>query len=68
MQVQSLGLKDPWSRKWRHTPVFLPGKSHRQEKPGSLELSGVEKSQTVLSTHVDTPPGTGLFLSLWVVR
>ena len=22
--------KIPWRRKWQHTPVFLPGKSHRQ--------------------------------------
>ena len=21
-------IKIPWSRKWQHTPVFLPGKSH----------------------------------------
>ena len=27
MQVRSLGRKTPWSRKWRPTPVFLPGKS-----------------------------------------
>ena len=20
--------KSPWRRKWRHNPVFLPGKSH----------------------------------------
>jgi len=22
--------KSPWRRKWQHTPVFLPGKSHEQ--------------------------------------
>ena len=22
--------KTPWRRKWQHTPVFLPGKSHGQ--------------------------------------
>jgi len=22
--------KIPWSRKWQPTPIFLPGKSHRQ--------------------------------------
>ena len=22
--------KTPWRRKWQSTPVFLPGKSHRQ--------------------------------------
>ena len=30
MQVQSLGWKDPWRRKWQPTAVFLPGKSHGQ--------------------------------------
>ena len=22
--------KIPWRKKWQHTPVFLPGKSHKQ--------------------------------------
>ena len=30
MQVQPWVRKNPWSRKWKPTPVFLPGKSHRQ--------------------------------------
>ena len=30
MQVQSLGRKIPWRRKWQPIPVFLPGKSHGQ--------------------------------------
>ena len=32
-QVQPLGRKDPWRRKWQCTPIFLPGKFHGQ---GSL--------------------------------
>ena len=28
----SLGLEDPWSRKWQPTPVFLPGKCHEQRR------------------------------------
>ena len=24
-EVQSLGLEDPWRKKWQPTPVFLPG-------------------------------------------
>ena len=27
-QVQSLGWGNPWRRKWKPTPVLLPGKSH----------------------------------------
>ena len=29
-QVQSLGWKIPWRRKWQPTQVFLPGESHGQ--------------------------------------
>ena len=29
-RVQFLSKKIPWRRKWQLTPVFLPGKSHRQ--------------------------------------
>ena len=30
--VQSLVRKIVWRRKWKHTPVFLPGKSHGQRR------------------------------------
>ena len=33
MKVQSLSWEDPWRRNWQPTPVFLPGKSHRQRSP-----------------------------------
>ena len=32
--VLSLGQEDPWKRKWQPILVYLPGKSHRQRKPG----------------------------------
>jgi len=28
--VQSLGLEDPWRRKWQPPPVLLPRESHGQ--------------------------------------
>ena len=31
MWVRSLGWDDPLERKWQHTPVSLPGKSHGQK-------------------------------------
>ena len=37
--------KIPWRRKWQPTPVFLPGKSHRQEETGGRQSLG-SKSQT----------------------
>ena len=32
-----------WNRKWQPTPVYLPGKSHGQEDPGSLQPVGVQE-------------------------
>ena len=48
-RAQSLGREDPWigripwRKKWQPTPVFLPGKSHKQRNLG-LQSTG---SQTV---------------------
>ena len=50
MQVQSLGQKIPWKRKWQPTPVFMPGKSHRQEIPWWAIVHGVTKNWMQLST------------------
>ena len=52
--------KIPWRRKWRPTPVVLPGESHGQRSLGVV-VHGVTKSQTGLSTHI--PKGM-LHLSL----
>ena len=38
-QVQSLGRKDLWRRKWQPIPVFLPGKSHGQRGLGGCTQS-----------------------------
>ena len=35
--------KIPWRRKWKPTPVFLPGGSHRQEDPGTLQSIGLQR-------------------------
>ena len=51
MWVQSLGLEDPWRRKWQPTPVFLPGETHGQgilegQSPqGGKELDTTEATQ-----------------------
>ena len=37
--------KMSWKRKWEHTPVFLPEKSHEQRKPDRLQ-SMESQSQT----------------------
>ena len=47
--------KSPWSRKWQHTPVFLPRNFHEQRT--------VTKSQTWLSTrtHCSFPETDAIF-------
>ena len=39
-RVQSLAWEDPLEKGMATSPVFLPGKSHRQEKPGRLQSMG----------------------------
>ena len=47
--VRSLGQEDPWSRKWKSTPVFLPGKFHEQR---SLEgYSPWHRQELVTAEH-----------------
>ena len=38
--------KPPWRRKWQHTPVFLPGKSHRQRSLVAYSPQGCQESDT----------------------
>ena len=38
--------KIPWSRKWQFTPVFLPGKSHRQRSLAGYSSWGCKESDT----------------------
>ena len=35
--------KTPWRRKWRLTPVFLPGESPQTEEPGGLQSMGSQR-------------------------
>ena len=41
--------KIPWRMKWQPTPVFLSGESHDRGTSWSTVLTGVSKSQTLLS-------------------
>ena len=55
-RVQSLGWKDPLEKEMASTPVFLPGKSHRQRSLagyipwGHKELGMTEHSHTICKT------------------
>ena len=53
MQIQSLGLEDPWKWAWQPTPVFLPGESRGQRSCWAT-VYGVTKSQTRQSAHTHT--------------
>ena len=49
--VKGLGLdpwvrKIPWRRKWKPTPVFLPGKSHEQRSLVSYSPWGQKELDT----------------------
>ena len=47
---RSLGWKIPWRRKWKPTPVFLPGKSHWTEEPDRLQSMGPQRVRHNLAT------------------
>ena len=76
MQEHKRQRFDPWvrkipsSRKWQPTPVFLPGKFHRQRSLGGWgTVHGVTKSQTRLSglsthRHTNLLPFKGFALPL----
>ena len=41
----------PWSREWKPTPAFLPGKSHEQRGLASYSLWGQKESDTTEHTQ-----------------
>ena len=51
--VRSLGREDPLARKWRLTPVFLPGKSHGRRSLEGYSPRGHKELDTTerLNTH-----------------
>ena len=72
MQVQSLGHKIPWRRRWQPTPVFLLGKSHGERSLVGYSPRG-RKSLTWLNdwahtythTHTHTHTNTYIFFPHW---
>ena len=49
-RISSRDRKNPWRRKWRFTPVFLPGKSHGQRSLAGYTVHGVAKGSNELHT------------------
>ena len=46
--------KIPWSRKWQHTPVFLPEVFHGQRSLAGYSLWGHKESDMTECTHIHT--------------
>ena len=51
-RVQSLGLEDPWRRRWHPTSVLLPGKSHGQRSMVGYSPCGRKESDTTERVHL----------------
>ena len=45
--------KIPWRRKWQPTPVFLPGKSHRQRSLAGYSQWGCKESDITMHTRIN---------------
>ena len=66
--------KIPWRRKWQHTPVFLPGKSHGQRSLVSYSPWSCRESDTTehACTHREEVAGPSVSLKtltreLWLI-
>ena len=46
--------KIPWRRKWQPTPVFYPGKSHRQRSLAGYSPWGHKELDATEHTHTHT--------------
>ena len=73
--VRSWVGKAPWSRRWHHTPVLLPGKFHGHSSLAGYSLWGCKESDMTawLSTHtqiMDVRAKTVRLLeqSVWVIQ
>jgi len=56
-RVRSLGQEDPLEKEWQPTPVFLPGKSHRQRSLAGYSPSvakGSDMTEQLTTTKIYT--------------
>ena len=51
--------KIPWRRQWQPTPVFLPGKSHRQRSLVGYSLRGCKGLGMTYRLCIPSPPNAG---------
>ena len=50
--VPSLGREDHWRKKWQPTPVFLPGKFHRQRSLAGYSPCGCTESDMTEHNYI----------------
>ena len=54
-QILEDARRAPWSRKWKPTPVFLPGESHAQRSLAGYSPWGIKESDmTEVTQHSNT--------------
>ena len=68
MRVQSLGGKIPWMRKWKPTPVFLPGKSHGQRSLACYSPQRHKFGFDLVIQSVQSLSRVRLFVTPWTHR
>ena len=56
--------KIPWRRKWQHTPVFLPGKSHGQRSLVSCSPWGWGVRHVLVTEKIHTDTNSDLWISV----
>ena len=59
-RVRSLGPEDPWGRKWKPIPVFLPGKFHGQRSLAGSSPWGRRRVRQDLGTTQQPQPLDGV--------
>ena len=59
--------RPPWRSAWQLTPVFLPGKAHRQRSMAGYSPEVAESNLTEVTEHVPTH-AQSLFQSMRMMR
>ena len=54
IQARYLGQEDPLEKKWQHTPIFLPGKSHGQKSLEGYSPQGHKELDTTEHACMNT--------------
>ena len=67
-RAQSLGQEDPLEKKWQHTPVFLPRKSHGQRSLAGYSPWGHKSVRHNLVTKEQQNINSAVYSSSFVFK